>query len=87
MPRRDKTETVARTCSIEKLFLIILQNSQENTCVRVSFWIGLQTEVCNFIKKEPLPQVFSYEFCEIFKNTFFYGTPPLAASDRKRVKQ
>ena len=26
---------------------------------------------CNFIKKETLAQVFSCEFCEIFKNTFF----------------
>ena len=26
--------------------------------------------------------VFSYEFCEIFKNTFFYRTPPVAASVR-----
>ena len=26
---------------------------------------------CNFIKKENLAQVFSYEFCEISKNTFF----------------
>ena len=26
---------------------------------------------CNFIKKEPLAQVFSCEFCEISKNTFF----------------
>ena len=26
---------------------------------------------CNFIKKESLTQVFSYEFCEISKNTFF----------------
>ena len=25
----------------------------------------------NFIKKETLVQVFSYEFCEISKNTFF----------------
>ena len=28
-------------------------------------------QVCNFIKKETLAQVFSGEFCEIFKNTFF----------------
>ena len=28
----------------------------------------LQTEACNFIKKEILAQVFSCEFCEIFKN-------------------
>ena len=31
----------------------------------------LQTEACNFIKKETLAQVFSCEFCEISKNTFF----------------
>ena len=29
-------------------------------------------EVCNFIKKEALAQVFSCEFCEIYKNTFYY---------------
>ena len=28
-------------------------------------------EACNFIKKETLSQVFSREFCEIFKSTFF----------------
>ena len=28
-------------------------------------------EACNFIKKETLSQVFSREFCEIFKNIFF----------------
>ena len=27
-------------------------------------------EACNFIKKESLAQVFSYEFCEISRNTF-----------------
>ena len=37
-------------------------------------------EACNFIKKETLAQVFSCEFCEIFKNTFFHGTPLVAAS-------
>ena len=35
----------------------------------------------NFIKKETLAQVFSYEFCEIFKNTFYYRTTPVAASE------
>ena len=37
--------------------------------------------VCNFIKKEALAQVFSCEFYEIFNDTFFYGTPLVAASD------
>ena len=53
------------------VLLKVLQNSQEKTCARVSF----NTEACNFIKKETLVQVFSCEFCEIFKNTFFYRTP------------
>ena len=33
-----------------------------------------------FIKKETLAQVFSLEFCEIFKNNFFSRTPPVAFS-------
>ena len=34
----------------------------------------------NFIKKEVLAQVFSREFSEISKNTFFHRTPLVAAS-------
>ena len=37
-------------------------------------------QVCNFIKKETLTQVFSCEFCQISENTFSYRTPPVAAS-------
>ena len=33
-----------------------------------------------FIKKKTLAQVFSTEFCEIFKNTFIHRTPLVAAS-------
>ena len=32
---------------------------------------GCQAEACNFIKKEPLAQVFSCESWKIFRNTFF----------------
>ena len=32
------------------------------------------------LKKETVAQLFSCEFCEIFKNSFFYKTPPVAAS-------
>ena len=64
------------------MFLEISQNLQENTCARVSFLIklqalffnkvvGLRPKACNFIKKEILAHVFSCEFCEISKNTFF----------------
>ena len=51
------------------MFLEISQNSQENICARDSFLIKLQASV--FIKKETLAQVFSSEFCKIFKNIFF----------------
>ena len=39
--------------------------------LRFSFLIKLQAETCNFIKKQALTQVFSSEFCEMFRNTFF----------------
>ena len=58
----------------KKVFLEISQNSQENTCARVSFLIKLQASSLQFIKKETLAQVFSCEFCEISKNTFLHRT-------------
>ena len=38
-------------------------------------------EACNFIKKDTLAQVFSCEFCEIFKNTFLTEYIWMTASD------
>ena len=56
------------------------QNSQENNCVRQA--------ACNFITKETLTQLFSCEFCDIFKNTFLtehlqttVSTPPDTITD------
>ena len=62
-------EAVTHTCSIKKVFLEILQNSQENP--------GLESP---FIKKETLMQVLFCEFCEITKSTFSYRTSSVAAS-------
>ena len=53
------------------VFLEISQNSQENTCARISFLINLQASACNFTKKETLTQVLFCEFYEISKSTFF----------------
>ena len=77
-------EAVHKRCSEKKVFLQILQNSQEKTCGRVSCFnkvAGLRPQACDFIKKETLAsdfikketlaQVFSCEFSEISKNTFF----------------
>ena len=60
----------------KEVFLEISQNSQEHICASVS----PVPQACNFIKKETLAQVFSFELCEISKNTFFYRTPLVAAS-------
>ena len=51
------------------MFLKISQNSQENTCA----WDR------QLYLKETLAQLFPCEFCEIFKNTFFYRTPVVAS--------
>ena len=53
-----------------------LQYSQRNTCV--SAWD------LHLYKNEAPTQVFSNEYCEIFKNSLFYRTPPLAASEQKK---
>ena len=37
-------------------------------------------KACNFISKETPRHMFSCELCKIFKNTFFYGAPPVAFS-------
>ena len=61
-----------RRCSVKKVFLETSQNSQENTCARVS--------CLNLRKKEMMAQVFSCGFCKISKNTFFARAPQVAAS-------
>ena len=73
-----KEEAVAQTCFVKKVFLEISQNSQENTCAQEFTGGG----ACNFIKKETLALscVFSCEFCEISKNTYFNRTTLVAAS-------
>ena len=55
---RLQTEAVARRCSAKKVFLKVLQNSQENACVGVSFLIKF--------RRPETPTQFSCEFCEIF---------------------
>ena len=55
------------------MFSNISQNSQENTFVRASFLIKLQTGLmpATLLKRRLRQPVFSCEFCEDYKNTFF----------------
>ena len=55
---KQRTEAVAQRCSLKKVFLEISQNSQENTCTRVSFLMKLQVKANNFIKKVTDTDVF-----------------------------
>ena len=49
----------------------MLQNSQKNTCVGVSFLVKVQDEGLQLYQKKLLAQVFSSEFCEFLKSTNF----------------
>ena len=57
---------------------IFQKQTSEVSCIKRALrdfakFIGehLLPQACNFIKKDSLEQAFSYEFFEIFKNTFF----------------
>ena len=50
--RKCSSEAIAQWGSVKKVFLVISQNSQENTRARAP------ASACNFIKKEALAQVF-----------------------------
>ena len=67
-------------CSVKKVFLKKSQNSQENTCASLFFNKIAGLKGCNFNKKETQAQVFSCEFCKIFKNTYFKEHLRTAAS-------
>ena len=41
----------------------------------------VKNKTCVRVKKETLAQVFSGEFCEISKNTFFHRIPLVASSE------
>ena len=60
---------VARKYSVIKVFLKIQQNSQESTCLGVSFLIKRESNIGVLCK-----------CCEIFKNVFSYRTPSVAAT-------
>ena len=45
------SEVVVQRCSVKKFFLKISQNSQENTCARVSILIKLQAQGLQLYQK------------------------------------
>ena len=69
-------EAIAGRCFLKKLVLKFSQNSWENTRASVSFF-KLQTEVCNFIKKETDTVVFLRNLQNFLG--IFFRTPHVAA--------
>ena len=69
------------------MFLEISQNLKENICAREPFLINFFNKLyyATLLKKDSLAQVFSYKFCEISKNTFFWEHLGTIASTVKNV--
>ena len=69
-----ETPTQIFSCEISKIF-------KNNFFTEHLRWLLLEgvAKACNFIKKETLAQVSSYEFCKISKNTYCYKTFLVAA--------
>ena len=71
------TETVDQSCSVKKVFSNIWQNSQENTCARVSFLINFLMQPPTLIKNETWHT--PVNFTKFLRKTF-YITTSVAAS-------
>ena len=63
------TEAAAQRCSVKKVFLKILQNSQENTCPSVSYLIKLLAEA--LFKKRLWHRCFPVNFPKFSGKTFW----------------
>ena len=68
-----KTKTVAHRCSVKKQFLEISQNSQESTCVRISFLINLQArdlKPTTLLRKRVWHRCYPVNFAKFLRTSF-----------------
>ena len=83
---KSEKQSVICRCSSKLGFLKILQISQKKIPELESLfnnvaWLKRPATLLRRVS----PQVFACEICKIFKNTFFYRTPPMATSEIKEV--
>ena len=71
-------------CNINSLFWAINRSSRPEVFCKKGV-LKNWAEAYDFIKEENLTQVFSYEFCEFFQNTFFDRTSLVAASESRSL--
>ena len=69
--QKQPFRTSHRRCSIKKVFLKILQISQENTFVGVSFNKVVGLKACNFIKKRLQHKCFPVNNVKFFRTAYF----------------
>ena len=68
-----KTKTVAHRCFVKKQFLEISQNSQESTCVRISFLINLQErdlKPTTLLRKRVWHRCYPVNFAKFLRTSF-----------------
>ena len=68
----NMSEAVVQRCSVKKMLLGVSQNSQENTCPRVSFFnkvAGLSPATLS--KKRPWHMCFPANFAKFLRTSFF----------------
>ena len=72
---RRPWEAVAQRCSVKKVFLLISQNSQKNTCARVSSLIKFQTRGLQLYQKRGSgTAVFLWILQSFWKHLFLENT-------------
>ena len=67
--RKCSLEAVAQRCSVKKLFVEISQNSQENTCARVSL-LSCRPRSATLFKRRPCFLVFPVNFAKFGRTPF-----------------
>ena len=68
-------EAVVRRCSVKKVFIEMSENSQENTCARVSFLIKLPARLETLLKKRLWQSRFPVNFEKFLRTPFLQNTP------------
>ena len=63
-------EAVVRRCSVKKVFLQVSQNSQENTCARVSFNKVAGLSPATLLKKRLWHRCFPVDFVKFLRTPF-----------------
>ena len=77
--KRHYREVVVRRCFSKFVFLRIRNIHRKTTVLESVFNNVAGLKARNFIKKVTPTQVFSCEYCKIFKSGYFYRTPPVVA--------